>query len=192
MIGETFARLTVVAFSHSDQRSRRWWVCRCLCGSERVLHTGSLRSGNTRSCGCLSRESRLRRISVHHSDITAVILGYKRHAMLRGHEWELERGTVVALIQKSCFYCGAPPKNLKRTKNSIAPFYYNGIDRIDNTAGYTPGNVVACCRICNRAKETLTVQEFAEWAGRLAAMAEQWSGDAPAIVQAEMFAEVSA
>ena len=60
---------------------------------------------------------------------------------------------------------------------SISPLRYSGIDRIDNAAGYTEGNVVACCRICNRAKETLSVQEFAEWASRLGAMANQWGGE---------------
>lgn len=179
MIGERYTRLVVIEFSHKDAKSRKWWKCRCDCGEMRTLHTGNLRSGNTRSCGCLAKDSAAqRRLSVHHSDITAVILGYKRHAVRRGHEWSLDRDEVVEIIERPCFYCGAPPANVKRTKNSITPFQYNGIDRLDNSAGYTPCNVVACCRICNRAKETLTVEEFAEWAKRLGAMAEQWGGPA--------------
>ena len=42
-------------------------------------------------------------------------------------------------------------------------FIYNGIDRLDNNEGYLPSNVVTCCKICNRAKHSLTVVEFLEW-----------------------------
>ena len=76
-IGEVFTRLTVVEFSHKDSRSRKWWKCKCSCGKERVLHTSNLRSGNTRSCGCLATETKkAKRKSINHSEVTAVILGY--------------------------------------------------------------------------------------------------------------------
>ena len=175
MIGEKYGRLTVLSLSHCDQRHRKWWLCLCECGSNTTLHTGNLRSGNTRSCGCLARDAKAaRRISVHHSDITAVILGYKRHALRRGHAWSLTRDEVERLIGLDCFYCGSPPSNTKITKNTVEPLRYNGIDRLDNAAGYERANTVPCCRICNRAKETLPVDEFSVWAKRLGAMAEQW------------------
>lgn len=175
MIGEKFGRLTVSGLSHRDERYRKWWLCKCECGKETTLHTGNLRSGNTRSCGCLSKDVKAaKRISLHHSAITAVILGYRRHAKRRGHAWAITRGEVEEIIQRPCFYCGSPPANVKITKSSIEPFRYSGIDRKDNAGGYEPGNVVPCCRVCNRAKETLTVAEFADWAARLGAMADQW------------------
>lgn len=34
------------------------WHCRCDCGNEIDVPTRYLKSGNTRSCGCLNRESR--------------------------------------------------------------------------------------------------------------------------------------
>lgn len=175
MIGERYTRLVVIEFSHKDAKSRKWWKCRCDCGEMRTLHTGNLRSGNTRSCGCLAKDSAAqRRLSVHHSDITAVILGYKRHALRRGHEWSLTRDQVEWIIGFDCFYCGSPPSNTKVTKNTVEPLRYSGIDRLNNAAGYTRANTVPCCRICNRAKETLTVEEFAEWVKRIGAMAAQW------------------
>ena len=79
------------------------------------------------------------------------------------HEWGLSREQVVAIISSACRYCGSQPANVKQHKNTISPLRYSGIDRIDNAAGYTEGNVVPCCRVCNRAKETLTVAEFADW-----------------------------
>jgi len=56
LTGQRFGRLTVLhrAPRWSDGRAR--WVCRCVCGQERVVDGKSLRSGNTQSCGCLSRD----------------------------------------------------------------------------------------------------------------------------------------
>lgn len=81
--GDIFGRLTVLGFSHIDTRWRRHYKVRCECGSEKTVQGTLLRSGNTKSCGCLLKEVRLnRRISINHSDITAVILGYKHIMMI--------------------------------------------------------------------------------------------------------------
>lgn len=174
-IGEKYGRLTVAEYSHTDSHPRKYFRCVCECGGEVVTHTNSLRTGNTRSCGCLSRDAAAaRRVPGNHSEVTAIILGYMRHAKRRGHEWSLSREEVVRLITGDCFYCGSPPLNIKVHKNTVTPLSYNGIDRVDNALGYATGNVVTCCRVCNRAKETMLVSEFAEWARRLGAMAAQW------------------
>lgn len=47
-------------------------------------------------------------------------------------------------------------------------FLYNGIDRVDSKKGYVAGNVVTCCRNCNQAKSDKSIDEFEEWAIRLA------------------------
>ena len=56
--GQTFGRLTVISFSHKDKRGKFFWNCKCICGKEKVIRGEKLRSGNTRSCGCLQREVR--------------------------------------------------------------------------------------------------------------------------------------
>ena len=43
----------------------------------------------------------------------------------------------------------------------------NGIDRIDSSKGYTVENSVACCKYCNTAKNTMSVDEFLKWIGRV-------------------------
>lgn len=37
-------------------KGRRRYLCKCDCGAEVIVSSYSLRSGNTRSCGCLKRE----------------------------------------------------------------------------------------------------------------------------------------
>lgn len=45
----------------------------------------------------------------------------------------------------------------------------NGIDRVDNTKGYSIDNCVAACRRCNVAKADMTPDQFREWVLRVAA-----------------------
>ncbi|MBK8736547.1 MAG: hypothetical protein IPL98_11880 [Saprospiraceae bacterium] len=144
-----------------------------------VVMGSSLVSGNTKSCGCLAKEVKAnKRISNNHSEVTAIILGYKRHAENRGFKWLLSREVVLRIIDKPCFYCLSEPNNIKKTKNSIGNgLVYSGIDRIDSLQDYTIDNTVPCCKLCNYAKSNLTLIEFQEWAIKLGknAMAVQWS-----------------
>lgn len=176
--GEKFNRLTVVKFSHVGKHSRSYFHFRCDCGNEKVILGAVVKSGTTKSCGCLGSEIRKsRRVSSNHSEVTAIILGYKRHAQDRGLSWKLSRKGVLDIIFRDCAYCGSPPSNRKKTKNSLSNgLMYSGIDRLDSTKGYLKNNTVPCCRSCNYAKSDLTVDEFRRWAIRLGekAMADQW------------------
>ena len=176
--GEKYNRLTCVRFSHTGNHQRSYFVFRCDCGKEKTILGSLVTCGNTKSCGCFSSEiKRNKRISKNHSELTAIILGYKRHALARGFSWSLTRDFVKEIINRNCFYCGSPPSNVKKTKNSIdGGLFYSGIDRIDSTKNYTEDNVVPCCKICNYAKSNMPLNEFKEWAIKLGkkAMADQW------------------
>lgn len=176
--GMKFNRLTIIKFSHSDKRWRKWYHVKCDCGAEKIVMGSAMISGNTKSCGCLSFETKKnRRISKNHSEITAIILGYKRHAIGRGFRWSLSRDFIEKLITKNCYYCGSEPLNIKKTKNSLGEgLRYSGIDRIDNKKDYTEDNVVPCCKICNYAKSKMPLSDFKKWAIRIGkiAMAAQW------------------
>lgn len=178
-VDNKFYRLRVLNFSHSDKRWRKWYHVICDCGNKKVVMGSAMVSGNTKSCGCLSVEiKKNKRISDNHSEITAIILGYKRHAEDRGFKWVLNRDNVKSIINKNCYYCGTNPTNIKKTKNSIGNgLHYSGIDRVDSLKDYTTENTVPCCRICNYAKSNLPLKDFHEWAIKLGknAMAEQWS-----------------
>lgn len=54
-LGERFARLVVIGTA-SHRGHHPHWVCRCDCGNEVTVSASNLRSGMTRSCGCLARE----------------------------------------------------------------------------------------------------------------------------------------
>ena len=54
-IGNTYGRLTVIAFDHK-RKSKIYYKCSCSCGCVTVAEAGALREGRTSSCGCLRRE----------------------------------------------------------------------------------------------------------------------------------------
>lgn len=53
--GMVFGRLTVVERAPNTGRNTRFW-CECSCGERRPVEVSALKSGKTKSCGCLSRE----------------------------------------------------------------------------------------------------------------------------------------
>lgn len=55
-VGEKYGLLTVVKEVPSDNRCRRF-LCACDCGKETETRLADLRSGRTRSCGCLWRSA---------------------------------------------------------------------------------------------------------------------------------------
>lgn len=173
---EKFNRLTVIKFDHS-KNGRSYFLFQCDCGEEKVILGSLVKSGNTKSCGCLSKETKqAKRFSENHTEITAIILDYKRHAVDRNYEWLLTREEVEKIINLDCHYCKIGPSNIKKTKNSLGDGYkYSGIDRVNSIKGYTYENVVPCCKICNYAKSNLTFEEFKKWAIRIGQMADQWS-----------------
>lgn len=59
-IGDKFSRLIVseIGLTLFAGKKRPACRCRCECGTERVVLSQSLRTGNTKSCGCLKAEAR--------------------------------------------------------------------------------------------------------------------------------------
>lgn len=64
--GMLIAREKVQSVSDSTSgRKRTAWKCECDCGAVSVVTTDMLRSGNTKSCGCLKRRRDLNRSGTH-------------------------------------------------------------------------------------------------------------------------------
>lgn len=56
LVGQRYGRLTVIEPARTNGRYPAW-KCKCDCGNEVIVITNSLRSGKTKSCGCLRRET---------------------------------------------------------------------------------------------------------------------------------------
>ena len=51
--GPVFGKLTVIEFAGRNTLKKILWRCRCECGGETTVPSGSLVTGNTSSCGCV-------------------------------------------------------------------------------------------------------------------------------------------
>lgn len=54
--GERYGRLVVIEEVERRGKYGRRWLCRCDCGNEKIVAMNQLRTGKTKSCGCLNRE----------------------------------------------------------------------------------------------------------------------------------------
>ena len=91
---------------------------------------------------------------------------YKRSAKARNKAFHLIPMEVKEIVMQNCFYCGRGPQKFRKTAwGDIFP--YNGIDRVDNSKGYTVDNCVPSCYMCNTAKHQRTQKEFEDWIERL-------------------------
>lgn len=139
--------------------SRTWsrWLTVCDCGNQKEINGDEL--GRTISCGC-TRSAPYGFMPIHE-----VFLTYKYNAKNRQLIFGLSESRLSEFVRSDCHYCGF---SLPTVRPDLQEFVYNGIDRIDNSRGYVEGNVVACCKICNHAKHTMTAEDFLAWATRLA------------------------
>lgn len=182
LTGERFGKLIVVRYvgprTHNTRTNRRAnmvtdWLCICDCGKEKVASNGALRSGHTTSCGCARRVPRsdsclFRALPSGRAARNRVLKAYRGGAYARNIDWDLTEEEFDRLITQDCAYCGCAPSMIaKGTGSRSGDFIHGGIDRVDNTQGYFMGNVVPCCRVCNRAKMAMSHAEFVAWIGRL-------------------------
>ena len=57
LTGQVFDRWTVIEFDHVSDSGHAYYKCKCECGTEKIVGAHNLKSGKTRSCGCLQREA---------------------------------------------------------------------------------------------------------------------------------------
>lgn len=165
---KTFGELQVLDKSGKvDGHRRSFWDCRCSCGVLVNVRIDRLMSGKTKSCGhLLSNYMKGREISPTKSELGLVYSTYKQSAKRGGRCFILDFGTFSRLVMQPCYYCNSAPATKVRTRSGSIVFY-NGLDRVDNSRGYTPENVVPCCDICNMGKRTKEFSVFTDWISRL-------------------------
>jgi len=139
MIGRRFERLVVVSLAGRDKKRNRLWRCRCDCGVVTITAGYRLKSGETRSCGCLQRECVVARNTTHGLsksrlyNIWANMLARcsnRQHPQFRDYG-----GRGIFVCNEWCsFECFA--------EWSLATNYADHltIDRKDNDGPYSPAN----------------------------------------------------
>lgn len=73
---------------------------------------------------------------------------YTASAKRKKRDFDFDKESFFSIISEPCFYCGDVPAM--------------GIDRVNPMEGYSKSNSLPCCRRCNFAKHTMTLEEFRE------------------------------
>lgn len=137
LIGLRFGRLTVMEKTHIKNRVH--WVCNCECGSTVSVLTDSLKSGKTKSCGCLHRE-KVRELATTHGRYYEPLHGVWNSMLQRcgnpkskDYKYYGARGISVCSEWRSYIFF----RNW-----ALSAGYEQGltIDRIDNDGNYEPVN----------------------------------------------------
>ena len=162
---QRYGRLTIIGRKKSNSDGRATWLCICDCGQKITVTGHNLLSGNTRSCGCLWKDTV--RLPKGEAAFNTLVNRYKIDAKRRNLEWTLKTEEVRIITKQACYYCGATPAQIRKSKTFNGVYTYNGIDRIDHNIGYFPNNVVPCCKRCNYAKHVMSVVEFKGWIVRV-------------------------
>ena len=165
LTGRRFGRLVVQGKTSGTLRGNIIWDCLCDCGNTRYVPTTSLNSGNTTSCGCLTRENQYSSVALPtgQAAFNRLYNQYKYNATHLGRVFELTKDEFKRITSSNCYYCGIEPRQTNKEPHFNGVYPYNGIDRVDPTKGYILENTVPCCKRCNRAKDDMTFDEFIKW-----------------------------
>lgn len=136
--GERYGRLVVIEFAGFNRFGHRLWRFICDCGNQKIASGSQVRSGHTRSCGCLHSETLRARLTTH--------------GMKNIPEYKIWKAIRYRCNQPRCkdfaAYGGRGITVCERWQ-SFENFYADmgsrpsschSIDRIDNDAGYKPDN----------------------------------------------------
>lgn len=163
LVGERFDRLVVlerVGFRGDGKKPR--WKCLCDCGNTTEAYTFNLTRRYVTSCGCYRREFiRGNQLPDGVSGFNGLYSRYRGRAKKDDIPFELSKDEFRSLTEKNCCYCGSIPKQSVSSRNTGRGRYtYSGIDRVDSDLGYSVGNCVPCCSVCNYMKIDMTTEEF--------------------------------
>jgi hypothetical protein len=139
--GQKFGRLTVVESVGSKKGEGVLWLCSCECGGE-IFSTGKpLKSGNTKSCGCIAKElivARNKASSKHNMTGSSTFISWdsmKQRCLNPNHKSFSHYGEKGVVICARCL-------------ESFDNFLFDmgvrhagtTLDRIDSSGNYEPGN----------------------------------------------------
>lgn len=148
LTGDHFGRWVVLYKVCSSEKGKTRWMCRCECGTKRIVNGNNLRRGLTNSCGCLNREKsseRTGKLSYKHghSSRTEKSSEYRSWSSMRNR-------CKYPCVKGYEYYGGCGIKVCKRWLSSFSNFWddmgpkptpQHTIDRYPNPNGnYEPKN----------------------------------------------------
>lgn len=141
LTGQRFGRLTVIKRVENNGK-KVMWLCRCDCGNETTVFSGYLRNGDTKSCGCLSKDKLRERRFKHGESRKTRLYNIWIHIKHRTSGKANEKGTKKWYTDKNIKMCEewSDFRNFRDWANANGYDDSLTIDRIDGNKGYSPEN----------------------------------------------------
>lgn len=167
--GQKFGSLLVLKCDGRDKHGQTMWECLCDCGNKTNVRSWQLRNGKVKSCGCSMLDYvPPNKLPPGESSFNTLYRDYIKRAKNADLVFELSKEEFRQFTKQKCYYCGREPRSIgRKIRRRPDTYIYNGLDRIDNSKGYTMDNCVTCCDICNRAKKNLALADFKTWISAL-------------------------
>lgn len=89
-VGEQYGRLTIIELGLYISGNRRAVRCRCACGNETVVNVSRLVRGVIQSCGCLQKESVIKKNTKHnlsHTRLYSIWQGIIKRCYSNKYKW---------------------------------------------------------------------------------------------------------
>ena len=138
LTGNRFGQWTVIAWASKDTYGHNFWHCRCDCGTERAVAGYRLKSGVSKSCGCVPHNANAH--IVHGASKTRLYriwCGMKQRCCDVNHKsYGQYGGRGIAICTEWLHDFGA----FQEWAYSHGYREYLSIDRVDNDKGYCPDN----------------------------------------------------
>ena len=157
---QVFGELTITSKYERRRGAKRtytFWSCVCTCGRVDWIRADVI---PTRvNCKFCSR-SNSHKLEYGRASQNRLFRRYTRDAAKRDLEFKIDFNTFIEITSANCHYCNSKPETIQKEDAGNGDYIYNGIDRVDSSKGYIVGNIVPCCKLCNKFKCDLSRREF--------------------------------
>ena len=160
--GQRFGRLVAITIAPKTRRGNRDWVCRCDCGTEKIISSSNLAQGLTVSCGCVANAGPfvVARSDAVRERAAAVKKRRQQRAAFIDSDVTAEKIRELFFRQKGrCALCRTPITMAAMHRDHIRPVSLGGLHRM--------ANLQLLCAPCNRRKHAKDPLVFAREEGRL-------------------------
>jgi len=137
LTGQHFNRWTVLQYTGANQHGNSLYLCRCKCGSEKIVRSRDLKSAQSKSCGCLRKQISTQRMTTHGLTNTKIHVIWR--AMIqrcenpKNQRFEDYGGRGIKICRRwhkfENFFADMGHRPAERT-----------LDRINNNGNYEPKN----------------------------------------------------